>query len=147
MGDFEHRFSGGNGNFIVFAKAARMIGPAKGTLDNPAPRKLFPFVRLNLFRYIYIQVKFLPHFPYKSAAIACVGAKPLNARILFYRFAGRENTRFGVMYICCVHCYGKQISHDIDYNMSLTAFRFFPPSIPLSSLSATVLTLCESISP
>ncbi len=74
----------------------------------------------------YPQMKFLLHFPYKGAAIACVGAKPLNARILFYRLASRENARFGVMYICCVNRYGKQISHDIDYNMPLAAFRFFP---------------------
>ncbi len=147
MGDLEHCFSRGDRDFIVLAKAARMVGPAKGTLDDPAPRKLFPFVRLDLFRYIDPHVKFLLQFPYKSAAIACVGAKPLNARILFYRFADRENARSGVVYICRVDRYGQQISHDIDYDMPLATFRFFPPSIPRSSLPATVLTLCESTSP
>ncbi len=49
MGDFEHSLSGGNRNFVVFAEAARVISPAKGTLDDPAPGKFFPFMRFDLF--------------------------------------------------------------------------------------------------
>ncbi len=49
MGYFKHSISGGKSNFIVFAEAARMISPAKCTLDNPASREFFPFMRFDLF--------------------------------------------------------------------------------------------------
>ena len=41
--------------------------------------------------------------------------------------------------------YSKQMPHDIRYDVPLSAFRFFPPSMPRSSAAPVVFTLCESI--
>ena len=46
-GNFDHSLSGGDGNLKIFAEPSGMVEPRESTFHYPAPRELFPLVRLD----------------------------------------------------------------------------------------------------
>lgn len=141
MGDHNHSHSRRDRNFIVFAEASGMVEPGKGTLNDPAPRELFPLMRFDPFRYVHIKAKFLPDIGHKSPSIACVSTELLNRRIVLTGRSCGKNPRLRIMNIGGMDDYRQQIPQCIYNDVSFPPFRFFPPSIPRSSLAATVFTL------
>ena len=48
MRNFDHSYSRGNGDFIIFAEASGMIEPREGAFHHPSPREDFPLMGLDL---------------------------------------------------------------------------------------------------
>ena len=88
--DFGDSFSGSDRDFVILAKATGVVDPAKCTLNDPSPGKLFPLVRLDFYRNIYAKAEDFVHIQDESTAIACVGTKLLNERVLFERKCPRN---------------------------------------------------------
>ena len=121
-------------NLIVFAEAAGMVKPPKSALRDPTPAELFPRARLDFFGNIRMNARNFADFRYKSSFTAHVAAKALNGRILLARRFRRVNPGRRVMDVRRADSNRKDISCRIRYDMPLAPFRFFPPSIPRSSL-------------
>ena len=145
MRNFDHGLSGGGRNFIVFAEASGMVEPGKCTFHHPAPRELLPLMRFDFLRNIHIKVELLLHIRNKSAPIAGIRTKLLDRRIPLMCPFSSSYPAFCVMNISGMNNDRQQTAKHIHYDVPLSAFRFFPPSIPRSSLAATVLTLWESM--
>ena len=141
VGDFNDSFGRINGNLIIFAEAARMVKPTESALNNPPPWKFFPLARLDFLRNVHANTKDFINIHNKSAAITRVSTEFLDRRISLERKQRWLYACYSVVDICGMHDNRKQISHDIYDYMPLSAFRFFPPSMPRSSLAAVVLTL------
>jgi hypothetical protein len=47
MKNFNHSFSGRDGNLIIFAETSGMIEPREGALHRPSPREFFPLMGLD----------------------------------------------------------------------------------------------------
>ena len=122
-----------------------MIEPGKSTFYNPAPGEFLPFMRLYFLRNINVQAKLLPNIGYKSTTIAGIPAESLNRRIVLFRSLCRKNSRLCIMDIRSMDNNGQYVPKHIYNDVSFPPFCFFPPSIPLSSLAATVFTLWESM--
>ena len=145
MRNFDHGLSRGDGNFKVFAEASGMVEPGKGTFHHPAPREFLPLVRFDFLRNIDIKVELFLHIRNKSAPISGIRTKLLDRRIPLIRWFSSRYPTFCVMNIGSMNDYRQQAAKHIHYDVPLSAFRFFPPSIPRSSLAATVFTLWESM--
>ena len=141
MRNNHHCFLRRNGDFKIFSKSAKSVHPCECSFDNPAPWELFPFMGLDLFRDIDRALQFRFHFTNECTSISCIRTESFDGRILFTGFLSYCNTRFCIVKICCMNCNCQQVPRCIYNDMSFPAFRFFPPSIPLPSLSATDLTL------
>ena len=94
---------------------------------------------------INVKVKLFLQIRNERAPVSSVRTELLNRRILHIRsFCGRYAT-FCVMNIGGMDHGRQQASQHILYDVPLSAFCFFPPSIPRSLLAATVFTLWESM--
>ena len=111
-----------------------MVEPRDGTFHHPAPRELFPLMRLDFLRNINIKVEPLLHIRNKSAPISSVCTELFDRRIPLIRsFSGRYST-FCVMNIGSMNHNRQQATGHIHYDVPLSAFRFFPLSIPACSM-------------
>ena len=145
MGNDDHSLSRGNGDLIIFTEPSGMIEPREGALNNPAPRKFLPLVRFDLLRNINAETKLLFCIRNKSTSISSVCTDLLDRWAAFISpFCGGYPT-LCVMNISGMNHNRQQTAQHIHYDVPLSAFRFFPPSIPRSSLAATVFTLWESM--
>lgn len=81
MGNFHKGLCRGSGNFTAFRKTSGMIESGKGPLNHLVSRKFFPFVRLDFFRNVNIQVKLLTDIGYKSVSIPSVCAEAMSGWI------------------------------------------------------------------
>ena len=140
-----HRFRRRNGKFIIFRESPGIIEPRKSTFNNPTPGKFFPLMRLDFFRDIYTKTQFLVHIRHKCSSISSICAEFMYARITHISFFCSGYTTFCIMHICSMDVNRKHTPQNVYHNMSFSSFRFFPPSIPRSSLASVVFTLCESI--
>ena len=104
-------------------------------------------MRLDFLRNVHSKAKDFIHIQNKSAALACIGAELFDGRVTLTSKFCRLNARFRVVNVSRMDDDRKQISHHIYNDVPLSAFRFFPPSMPRSSLAATVLTLWASMIP
>ena len=145
MGDFNHSLSRREGNLIIFAEASGMVEPGEGTFDHPSPRELFPLMRFDFFRNINVKVKLTLRIRNKSATISSICTELLDRRIPPIPSFRSKYPTFCVMNIGSMNHNRQQTAQHIHYDVPLSAFRFFPPSIPRSSLAATVFTLWESM--
>ena len=145
MGNSDHRLSRRYRNFIIFTEASGVVEPGESTFHDPAPRKFFPLVRLDFFRNINITVKLFFHIGDKSTPISSVCTEFLDRRISLISLPGGGYPTFCIVNIGGMNDNRQQTTQHIHYNVPLSAFRFFPPSIPRSSLAATVFTLWESM--
>ena len=137
----DHYFLGSNGNLKILGKTARGIHPSKSSLYNPTPGKLFPFTWFDSLRNVDRSLKIGFHFINKSPAITCICTETLYRRVLSASFLRYSDARLRVVKIRCMNYDRQQIAHCVYNDVPLSAFCFFPPSIPRSSLSATVFTL------
>ncbi len=145
MRNDDHRLSRRDGDFIVFTEASGMVEPGKCAFHHPAPRNLFPLVRFDFLGYIHSKTELFFHIRGKSPPVPSVHAELLDRRISFIRLPDRGYSTFCVMNIGCMNDNRQQTTQHIHYDVPLSAFCFFPPSIPRSSLAATVFTLWESM--
>ena len=145
MGNNGHRLSGRDRNFIIFTETPGVVEPRESTFHYPAPGKFFPLVRLDFFRNIDLKAKLFLHIRNKSTPIPGVCAEFLDRRISCMSLSGGRYPTFCVVNISGMNGNRQQTAQHIHYDMPLSAFRFFPPSIPRSSLAATVFTLWESM--
>ena len=146
MGNFNYRFSGRSRNFIILTEASGMIKPGESTFHHPAPRELFPLVRLDFLRNIHFKAQLFLYIRDKSTSISGVCTEFSDGRIsLISSFCSSYST-FCIMNIGSMNVNRQQATKHIYYDVPLSAFSFFPPSIPRSSLAATVFTLWESTS-
>ena len=146
MRDFDHSLSGGNGNFKIFTETPGMVKPRESTFHHPAPGKLLPLMGLDFLRNINSKTKLLFHLRDKSTAISGVCTEFLDRRISLICSLRSSYPAFCIMNIGGMDMNRQQTTKHIYYNVPLSAFRFFPPSIPRSSLADTVFTLWESTS-
>ena len=146
MRNFDHRLSRGNGNFIIFTETSGVIEPRERTFNNPTPRKFFPLVGFDFLRNINRKSKLFLQIRDKSTAISCICAEFLDRRISLTCSLRSSYPTFCIMNIGGMNVNRQQTPKHIHYDVPLSAFRFFPPSIPRSSLAATVFTLWESTS-
>ena len=145
MRNFNHSLFRRDGNLIIFTEPSGVIEPGKGAFHQPTPREFFPLMGLNLLRNIHIKVKLFPHIGNKRSSISSIRTKPLDRRIPPTRpFCGGYPT-FCIMDIGGMNHDRQQAAQRVYDDVSFSAFRFFPPSIPRSSLAATVFTLWESM--
>ena len=142
MGNNDHRLSGRDRNFIIFTETPGVVEPREGAFHHPAPGKFFPLVRLDCLRNINHKTKLFLCIGNKSTPIPSVCAEFLDRRISCISLSGGRYPTFCVMNM---NNNRQQTAQHIHYDVPLSAFRFFPPSIPRSSLAATVFTLWESI--
>ena len=145
MGDFNHSLSRREGNLIIFAETSGMVEPGEGTFDHPSPRELFPLMRFDFFRNINVKAELTLRIRNKSATISSICTELLDRRIPPIPSFRSEYPAFCVMNIGSMNHNRQQTAQHIHYDVPLSAFRFFPPSIPRSSLAATVFTLWESM--
>ena len=145
MGDFNHSLSRREGNLIIFAEASGMVEPGEGTFDHPSPRELFPLMRFDFFRNINVKAELTLRIRNKSATISSICTELLDRRIPLIPWFRSKYPAFCVMNISGMNHNRQQAAQHIHYDVPLPAFRFFPPSIPRSSLAATVFTLWESM--
>ena len=145
MGDFNHSLSRREGNLIIFAETSGMVEPGEGTFDHPSPRELFPLMRFDFFRNINVKAELTLRIRNKSATISSICTELLDRRIPPIPSFRSKYPAFCVMNIGSMNHNRQQTAQHIHYNVPLPAFRFFPPSIPRSSLAATVFTLWESM--
>ena len=96
---------------------------------------------LDFLRNINAKVKLLLQIRNESTPISSIRAKLLNRRIPLIRSLGSKYPSLCVMNVGSMNYHRQQIPHGIHYDVPFSAFRFFPPSIPRSSLAATVFTL------
>ena len=141
MRDFNKGFSRCNRDFKVFAEASRVIQPGESAFNDPPPREFFPFVGFDFLRNINVHAQLLIYVGYESSPVSSVSAKFLDGRVSFTCLFCSKNTSFRIMDIGRVNNDRQQVSHYIYYDVAFSAFCFFPPSIPRSSLAATVFTL------
>ena len=133
MRNDNHSGGGIGRNLIIFAKAAGMVHPSESAFRYPTPAELFPCVRFDFFGNIHVNARNFADFRYKSTFISYVAAKALNGGILPVRRFCHANPGHRVMNVRRMDDNHKDISHNIRYDMPLSPFRFFPPSIPRSS--------------
>ena len=145
MGNNDHSFSGRNRNFIIFNEASGVVEPGESTFHHPAPGKRFPLMRHDFLRNINVKAKLFLHIRDKSPPISSVCAEFLDRWISLISLPGSRYSTFCIMYIGGMNHNRQQTTQHIYYDVPLSAFRFFPPSIPRSSLAATVFTLWESM--
>ena len=145
MRNYDHSLSRGNGDFIIFAEASGVIEPREGAFYHPSPRKFFPLMGLDFLSNINVEVKLFLQIRNKSTPVSSVRTELLNRRIPLIRSSGGRYATFCIMNIGSMNHNRQQAALHIHYNVPLSAFRFFPPSIPRSSLAATVFTLWESM--
>lgn len=145
MGDFNHSLSRREGNLIIFAETSGMVEPGEGTFDHPSPRELFPLMRFDFFRNINVKAELTLRIRNKSATISSICTELLDRRIPPIPSFRSKYPTFCVMNIGSMNHNRQQTAQHIHYDVPLSAFRFFPPSIPRSSLAATVFTLWESM--
>ena len=145
MGDFNHSLSRREGNLIIFAETSGMVEPGEGTFDHPSPRELFPLMRFDFFRNINVKAELTLRIRNKSATISSICTELLDRRIPTIPSFRSKYPAFCVMNIGSMNHNRQQTTQHIHYDVPLPAFRFFPPSIPRSSLAATVFTLWESM--
>jgi hypothetical protein len=87
------------------------------------------------------------HEAHRRAAIAGVPRERLQARVLLRRPAQDLTPTDDIMEVGGMNLDIQQVAQDIHDDMTLAALHCLPPSIPRSSLSCWVLTLCESMIP
>ena len=145
MGNNDYRLSGRDRNFIIFAEASGVVKPGESAFHHPTPRKLFPLVWLDFLRNINIKAKLFLRIRNKSAPVSGVCAEFLDRRISLISLLGGRYSTFCIMNVGGMNDNSQQTAQHIHYDVPLSAFRFFPPSIPRSSLAATVFTLWESM--
>ena len=145
MGNNDHSLSGRDRNFIIFTEASGVVKPGEGTFHHPAPGKFFPLVWLDFLRNVNLKTKMFLHIRNKSTPVPSVCAEFLDRRISFISLSGGRYPTFCVVNIGGMNNNRQQTAQHIHYDVPLSAFRFFPPSIPRSSLAATVFTLWESM--
>ena len=145
MGNNDHRLSRRDRNFIIFTEASGVVEPGESTFHHPTPGKFLPLVRLDFLRNINIKVKLFLDIGDKSPSIPGVSAKSLKRRILLISLLCGKYPAFCIVNIGGMNDNRQQTTQHIHYDVPLSAFRFFPPSIPRSSLAATVFTLWESM--
>jgi len=85
MSDFDNCLLGIGSNLVILAEAAGMIQPTEGTLDHPAPGKLFPLVWFDLYRYVNTKTKDFIDVGNESTTIPHISAKPLNRGVAVER--------------------------------------------------------------
>ena len=144
MRNFDDSLSRWDGYLIIFTETSGMIEPGEGAFNYPAPRESFPLVGLDFLWNIDIKVKLILQIRNEGAPISGVCTELLNRWIPFMRSFGGRYSTFCVMNIGSMNHNRQQTAQHIHYNVPLSAFCFFPPSIPRSSLAATVFTLWES---
>ena len=145
MGDFNHSLSRREGNLIIFAETSGMVEPGEGTFDHPSPRELFPLMRFDFFRNINVKAELTLRIRNKSATISSICTELLDRRIPPIPSFRSKYPAFCVMNIGSMNHNRQQTAQHIHYDVPFSAFCFFPPSIPRSSLAATVFTLWESM--
>ena len=145
MGDFNHSLSRREGNLIIFAETSGMVEPGEGTFDHPSPRELFPLMRFDFFRNVNVKAELTLRIRNKSATISSICTELLDRRIPPIPSFRSKYPAFCVMNIGSMNHNRQQTAQHIHYDVPLPAFRFFPPSIPRSSLAAPVFTLWESM--
>ena len=118
-----------------------MIEPGESAFHHPAPRKLFPLLGLDFLRDIDSKAQLFFHIRDKSTPISSIGTELLNKWISLISLLRDRYPTFCIMNIGGVNDNRQQTTQHIHYNVPFSAFRFFPPSIPRSSLAATVFTL------
>jgi len=135
----------GNGiNFIIFRQSAGMGSPGKSALDNPTEGSNKPFFRLDTFRNIASFAGF-DHMIDKGTPITRVAGNTLDSWVFLYCQVKYSTTADGIVNICGMDDYSKQIAFCVCHDVALSAFRFFPPSIPRLSALYMVFALCESM--
>ena len=145
MGNNDHELSGRDRNFIIFTETSGVVEPRQSTFHHPAPGKFFLLVRLDFLRNVNLKTKMFLHIRNKSTPVSSICAEFLDRRISLISLPGGRYSTFCIMYIGGMNDNRQQTAQHIHYNVPLSAFRFFPPSIPRSSLAATVFTLWESM--
>ena len=141
MGNFDHSLSGRNGNFVIFTEASGMIEPGESAFHHPSPRKFFPVMRLDFLRNINPKAQLFLCVRDKSTPISSVRAEFSDRRVSLASSLGGRYPTFCIVNIGGVNDNSQQAAQHILYDVPLSALRFFPPSIPRSSLAATVFTL------
>ena len=136
---------GANGNLIIFTEASGVIEPGEGVFNHPAPKGSFPLVGLDFLRNINVKSELFFCIRNESAPISGVGAELLNRWIPLIRSSCGRYPAFCVMNISRMDHNRQQTAQHIHYDVPLSAFCFFPPFIPRSSLAVTVFTLWESM--
>ena len=126
MRNYDHRFSGRDGNFIIFTEASGMIEPGESALHHPAPGKFFPLMRLDFLRNINPKTKLFLHIRNKSTPVPSVCAEFLDRRISFISLSGGRYPTFRVVNIGGMNNNRQQTTQHIYYDVPLSAFRFFP---------------------
>ena len=145
MRNYDHRLSRGDRNLIIFTEASGMIEPGEGAFHDPAPREFFPLVRLDFLRNINIKAELFLNVRNECAPISSISAEPLGRWISLIRPSCGRYPAFCVMNISGMDHDRQQATQHIHYDVPFSAFRFFPLSIPRSSLAATVFTLWKSM--
>ena len=82
---------------------------------------------------------------YKSSPISGVCTESFNGRIVFFRSFCGKDSRLCIVDISGMDNNRQYVPKHIYNDVPLPSFCFFPPSIPRSSLAATVFTLWESM--
>ena len=124
--DFDNSLSRSDSDFVILAQPAGMVKPTEGALDNPVPRKLFPFVWLDFLRNVYTATQNFFNVTHESTAIACIGAEILDGRIALDSKLCGQNPRLCVVDVRRMDDHCKQISHHVSDNVPLSPFRFSP---------------------
>ena len=140
MGNNDHSLSRRDRNFIIFTEASGVVKPGEGTFHHPTPGKFLPLVRLDFLWNINIKAKLFFHIRDKRPPIPCICAEFLDRRISLIRLLGGRYSAFCIMNVGSMNGNRQQTTQHIHYDVPLSAFRFFPPSIPACST-------CSSASP
>lgn len=135
---------GVRGNLVILGEPSGMGSPGKGSLHNPAFRCDFSFIRLDSLSYVAFSVAFA-YMGNKGSTIPPIAGYPLDRWIRLDCFIKGIRSTFGIVYICSMNDDGKQVPHRVRHDVTLSALRFFPPSIPRSWAAYIVFVLCESI--
>ena len=145
MRNFDHSLLRRDRNLIILTETPGMIEPGQGAFNQPAPRKFLPLMGLDFLWNINVEMELFLCIRNKGTSIPSVCAELLDRWISLIRlFCGRYSA-FCVMNISSMNHNRQQATQHIYYDVPFSAFRFFPPSIPRSSLAATVFTLWESM--
>ncbi len=145
MGDFNHSLGRRDGNLIIFTETSGVVEPREGAFNDPTPREYLPLMGLDFLWNINIQVKLLFQIRNECAPVSSIRTELLDRRIPLIPSFRSKYPAFCVMNIGSMNHNRQQAAQHIHYDVPLPAFCFFPPSIPRSSLAATVFTLWESM--
>ena len=97
MRDFNHCLFRSGKDLIIFAETSGMAQPCQSALNNPAPRELFPLMRLNFLRNINIKLKLFLQIRYKSTQISSISAEFLNRWVPFVCWPGGRDACLCIM--------------------------------------------------